>query len=88
MASIQRPYLAMAAIWVSLVGGNVYLMLLLVSLANQVPVPVVTPLLLWTVGLLLPLVSAFVLGRFVLQYGALFGVSPGGDFFLADRTLE
>ncbi len=85
---IQKPYLALAGLWTVLMAGNVYLVAALIALAAKVHVPVVTPVMLNVVGLLIPLVAAFTVGRFVLQYGNLFGVAPSGDFFLAERTVE
>jgi hypothetical protein len=60
----------------------------LIPLADKVHVPVLTPLMLVVIGLFLPLISSFVIGRFILQFGNLFGVAPSGDFFLADRIVE
>jgi len=85
---IQTPYLVMAAVWTAIVVANGYLMAALLPLAAKVHVAVVTPVLVTMIGLFLPLVAAFVIGRFVLQFGTLFGVAPSGDFFLADRTVE
>lgn len=45
-------------------------------------IPVVTPFLHNLVGLFFPLLSAFVLGRFVCQNGADFGVVPAGEFLV------
>lgn len=85
---IQTPYLAMAAVWAALTTANGYLMAALIPLADKVHVPVLTPLMLVVIGLFLPLISSFVIGRFILQFGNLFGVAPSGDFFLADRIVE
>lgn len=85
---IQRPYLILAATWTLMMAADAYLLVALAGLAAKVHVTVLTPVLLNLVGLLLPLVAFFVVGRFILQYGSLFGVAPSGDFFLADRTIE
>ncbi len=85
---VQRPYLLLAGLWTTMMATNAYLLAALVELAAKVHVTVLTPVLLNVVGLLIPLVAFFIVGRFVLQYGSLFGVAPSGDFFLAERTIE
>lgn len=82
MIPVYRQYLITVAVWVALLALDHLLLFGFGAAVARDSIVVLTRFLHILVGIVLPLASAFVLGRFVFQNGEVFGVVPAGEFLV------
>jgi len=82
MIPVYRQYLLTVAVWVALLALDCLLMFGFGAAVARDSIVLLTRFLHILLGLILPLASAFVLGRFVFQNGETFGVVPAGEFLV------
>ncbi len=83
MVPVYRQYLLTVLIWVALLGLDYLLLVGFGAAVARDSIVLLTRFLHVLVGLILPLTSAWILGRFVFQNGEAFGVVPAGEFLVA-----
>lgn len=83
MVPVYRQYLLTVLVWVTLLALDHVLLAGFGAAVARDSIVVLTRFLHVLVGVILPLASAWVLGRFVFQNGEAFGVVPAGEFLVA-----
>jgi hypothetical protein len=83
MVPVYRQYLLTVLVWVTLLALDHLLLTGFGAAVARDSIFLLTRFLHVLLGIVLPLASAWVLGRFVFQNGEAFGVVPAGEFLVA-----
>ncbi|MBN2493439.1 MAG: hypothetical protein JXR96_02510, partial [Deltaproteobacteria bacterium] len=79
---IPRHYLGVVAVWGLGSLLDIFLMSCIRAMLARVDIPVITPLLVTSLGLLIPLFIALVMGRVIYQNGEIFGLVRKSDLMV------
>jgi len=81
---IPGHYFLTVVVWAIMNVADLWLMSLLAPLLVRLYIPVITPVLATAIGLIMPILTAFVLGWLIYQNGEVLGLARGRDLMVPE----